>query len=52
MTQTRHFLTDLDLSPEELQRVLNLAAWMKQRQLSANELADAVNDTIRGFTGR
>ncbi len=26
---TRHFLSDLDLSPEELTRVLNLADWMK-----------------------
>lgn len=33
-------------------RNADLAAWMKQRQMSANELAGAVNDTIRGFTGR
>ncbi|MGO1193093.1 MAG: ornithine carbamoyltransferase, partial [Nesterenkonia sp.] len=26
---TRHFLTDLDLSPEELEKVLNLAAHLK-----------------------
>ncbi len=39
MTQTRHFLTDLDLSPEELHRVLNLAVWMKQRPYAVKALA-------------
>ncbi len=36
---TRHFLTDLDLGPEELDRVLNLAAWMKQRPYAVKALA-------------
>ncbi|WP_150460588.1 ornithine carbamoyltransferase [Nesterenkonia ebinurensis] len=39
MSQTRHFLTDLDLSPEELDRVLNLATWMKQRPYAVKALA-------------
>ncbi len=36
---TRHFLTDLDLSPEEQGRVLNLAAWMKQNPYAVRALA-------------
>lgn len=39
MSSTRHFVTDLDLSPEELHRVLNLAAWMKQRPYTVKALA-------------
>ncbi|WP_147106002.1 ornithine carbamoyltransferase [Nesterenkonia populi] len=36
---TRHFLTDLDLSPEELTRVLNLADWMKANPYAIKPLA-------------
>lgn len=36
---TRHFLADLDLSPEEQGRVLNLAAWMKQNPYAVRALA-------------
>lgn len=36
---TRHFLTDLDLSAQEQDRVLNLAAWMKQNPYAVKALA-------------
>lgn len=36
---TRHFLTDLDLSPEELNQVLNLAQWMRDRPYEIRALA-------------
>lgn len=36
---TRHFVSDLDISPEELDRVLNLAAWMKQHPYDIKALA-------------
>lgn len=36
---TRHFLSDLDLSPEELIRVLNVADWMKANPYQVKALA-------------
>ncbi|TLP74184.1 ornithine carbamoyltransferase [Nesterenkonia sphaerica] len=36
---TRHFLTDLDLSPDELHQVLGLAAWMRKHPYAVKALA-------------
>ena len=36
---TRHFLTDVDLSPEELERVLNLAEYLKARPYGIRALS-------------
>lgn len=35
---TRHFLNDLDLSPEELDQVLNLAQWMRDHPYAVKAL--------------